>query len=127
MTKNLIPIGSTLLLTGSLMLAYSQVQATGYKNIESGEGTAIHVTVEGSTAIDAKAMIVFTSAFPSLSATEKGCWTKNPWMIESAADAVIGQTRIQLEWYLDHKGVPWCTSLKLIGDQHDMVCQVCDI
>ncbi|HPB75415.1 MAG TPA: hypothetical protein PLY96_09190 [Chromatiaceae bacterium] len=127
MNKSTLAIASTLVLSGGLMLGYSQVQASGYKNVESGEGTAIHVIVEGSTMIDAKAMIVYTSAFPSLPSTEKGCWTKNPWMIESAADAVIGQTRIQLEWYLDHKGVPWCTSLKLIGDQHDMVCQVCDI
>ncbi len=119
MKKNVLAIVSSLIATGSLVLGYSAAQANGLGKIESGEGLAIHVIIEGASAIDAKAMIMYTSSLPPAAATEMGCWTRNPLMIESATDAVIGQDRIWLEWYFDRKGVPWCKSLKLIGEPHD--------
>ena len=66
------------------------------------------VEILGVSALDARAEITCTAGNPE----PFSCFTKNPLMIEAAADASLVDAAIQLAWEAK-KGTNWCTSLEL--------------
>ena len=67
------------------------------------------VEILGVSSGDARAEITCTVPDPAGSIS---CYTKNPLMIEAAADASLVDAAIQLAWETK-RGTNWCTSLEL--------------